>query len=155
MRSVEWHPMVVHFPLALVVTAALLLSAARLIRDERRAALLAGAGTVDLCLGALGALVAFATGLAAILGLTLSPAARLAVATHVKWAVLTSAVLLLLAVWRAVGQVFDSRPSRLFLVLLWLMTAALTMTGYRGGVNVYRYGIGVDSALGQDPPARD
>ena len=28
-------------------------------------------------------------------------------------------------------------------MLLWAVTAALIVTGYRGGQNVYRYGIGV------------
>jgi uncharacterized membrane protein len=143
MERMPWHPIAVHFPIALVVTAAFTLSAARLKPLERVAAPLAIVGTWDLCLGAIAALVALATGLAAILNLEVGLAARLAIAVHVKWAIFASVGLLLLAVWRAAGNVQDSPPSRVFVVLLWVVTAALTVTGYRGGQNVYRYGVGV------------
>jgi uncharacterized membrane protein len=62
---------------------------------------------------------------------------------HVKWAIFATLGLLLLAAWRGAGSAPDSRPSRVFLMVLWAMTAALIVTGYRGGQNVYRYGVGV------------
>ncbi len=141
--SLQWHPIAVHFPLALVATAALALSLARLKAFERHATSLAIVGTWDLCLGALAALVALATGLAAVVHLQVEGAARLAISVHVKWAIFSAIGLLLLAAWRGAGSAEGSRPSRLFLVLLWAVTAALIVTGYRGGQNVYRYGIGV------------
>ena len=84
----EWHPMAVHFPLALTVTAALVLSAARAKRLERYGATLGLVGTWNLCLGAAGVLLALGTGLAAVVSLDLAPAARAAVALHVRWAIL-------------------------------------------------------------------
>jgi uncharacterized membrane protein len=139
----EWHPMAVHFPLALTVTGALTLSAARVLPPERHGATLAVVGTWNLCLGAAGALLALGTGLAAVASLELAPPARAAVGVHVKWAIFTSAALALLAVWRGAGVDPQSRPSRAFLVILWAVTAALMVTAYRGGQNVYRYGVGV------------
>jgi uncharacterized membrane protein len=138
-----WHPMVVHFPLALVVTGALFLVAARLLRPERHAATLATVGTWNLCLGAFAALFALATGLAAVLDLHVGLAARQAISLHVKWAIFTTLALVLLAVWRGAGVAQESRPSWVFIVVLAAATAALIMTGYRGGQNVYQYGIGV------------
>jgi uncharacterized membrane protein len=135
--------MVVHFPLALVVTAALFLVAARLLRQERHAATLATVGTWNLCLGALAALSALATGLAAVLDLHVGLAARQAISLHVKWAIFTTLAVVLLAVWRGAGVAQESRPSWVFIVVLVAATAALVMTGYRGGQNVYQYGIGV------------
>jgi uncharacterized membrane protein len=135
--------MVVHFPLALVVTGALFLVAARLLRPERHAATLATVGTWNLCLGALAALFALATGLAAVLDLHVGLAARQAISLHVKWAIFTTLALVLLAVWRGAGVAQESRPSWVFIVVLAAATAALIMTGYRGGQNVYQYGIGV------------
>jgi uncharacterized membrane protein len=135
--------MVVHFPLALVVTAALMLVAARLLRQERHAAILATVGTWNLCLGAIAALLALATGLAAVLDLHVGLAARQAISLHLKWAIFTTLALVLLAVWRGVGVAQESRPSWIFIVVLVAATAALVMTGYRGGQNVYQYGIGV------------
>ena len=136
--------MVVHFPLALVVTAALLLVAARLLRQERHAAILATVGTWNLCLGAVAALFGLATGLAAVMDLHVSAAAHQAISLHVKWAIFTSLALVLLAVWRGAGVAQESRPSWLFTVVLVAATAALVVTGYRGGENVYAYGIGVN-----------
>jgi uncharacterized membrane protein len=136
--------MVVHFPLALVVTAALFLVAARLLRQERHAATLAIVGTWNLCLGAIAALFALATGLAAVLDLHVGLAARQALSLHVKWAIFTTLALVLLAVWRGAGVAQESRPSWVFIVVLVVATAALIMTGYRGGQNVYQYGIGVN-----------
>jgi uncharacterized membrane protein len=136
--------MVVHFPLALVVTAALLLVAARLLRQERHAAILATVGTWNLCLGAVAALFGLATGLAAVIDLHVGLAAREAISLHVKWAIFTSLALVLLAVWRGAGVAQESRPSWLFTVILVAATAALVVTGYRGGENVYAYGVGVN-----------
>lgn len=144
----EWHPIAVHFPLALVVTGTFALTAARLEVLRRSAATLAIVGTWNLCLGAIAALLAVATGLAAVLHLQVGIAARLAVSQHVKWALFTTVGLLLLAAWRGAGSDQDSRPSRSFLVLLWLVTAGLLVTGYRGGQNVYRYGVGVSPEQG-------
>jgi len=138
-----WHPMIVHFPLALVVTATLVLVAARLLRQERHAAALATVGTWNLCLGAIAALFALATGLAAVLDLHVGLAARQAISLHVKWAIFTTLALVLLAVWRGAGVAQESRPSWVFIMVLVAATAALIMTGYRGGQNVYQYGIGV------------
>jgi uncharacterized membrane protein len=136
--------MVVHFPLALVVSAALFLVAARLLRQERHSATLATVGTWNLCLGAMAAVFSLATGLAAVLDLHVGAAARQAISVHLKWAIFTTLALVLLAVWRGAGVAQESRPSWLFIVVLVAATAALVMTGYRGGQNVYQYGIGVN-----------
>jgi uncharacterized membrane protein len=138
--------MAVHFPLALTVTGALALTAARFSGLARHAATLATVGTSNLVLGAAAVFFAVGTGLAAVASLELLPAARAAVGLHVKWALFTSCALLLMAVWRAAGARWDARPTAMFLVMLWIATAALVMTGYRGGENVYRYGVGVMSA---------
>jgi uncharacterized membrane protein len=138
-----WHPIVVHFPLGLVVTGALLLLAARILRQERHAATLATVGTWNLCLGAFAALVALATGLAATLHLQVGPAAHQAISLHMRWAMFTTLALLLLAVWRGAGSAQESRPCWVFLVILLAATTALVVTGYRGGQNVYRYAVGV------------
>jgi uncharacterized membrane protein len=138
-----WHPIVVHYPLALVTTAAFFLAAARMLRRDSHAATLATVGTWNLCLGALAALLALATGLAAAIGLHVGVAAHQAISMHVKWAMFTTLALVLLAVWRGAGSAQESRPSWIFLLVLLAATAALIVTGYRGGQNVYRYGVGV------------
>ncbi len=150
-----WHPMIVHFPLALIVTAACCLSAVRVMRPTRAAAgSLAIVGTWTLCLGAAALLPALGSGLAAVIGLDVGAAAHQAISSHVKSAMLTAVLVLAAALWRGVGAAQESRPSGLFLVLLWAATSSLIVTGYFGGQNVYRYGIGV-SANAVAGPASD
>jgi uncharacterized membrane protein len=139
----NWHPLVVHFPIALILSATALLLAARLLRSESWAASAATVGTWNLCLGAAAALFALATGLSAVLDLDVSAAARQAISSHLKWAMFTTLLLLLLAVWRGAGSASRSRPSWIFLIVLIAASAALSFTGYRGGKNVYEYGVGV------------
>jgi uncharacterized membrane protein len=139
----SWHPLVVHFPIALVLSATALLLAARLLRSESLAASVATVGTWNLCLGAAAALFALGTGLGAVLDLDVSAAARQAISAHLKWAMSTTFLLVLLGVWRGAGSASRSRPSWLFLVVLIAASAALILTGYRGGKNVFEYGVGV------------
>ena len=138
-----WHPLVVHFPLVLCTTGAIALLFARLLPDDRHARTLATVGTWNLCAGAAATLFAIGTGIAALVGLHVGVAARGAIAVHVKWAILASMMMVLLAVWRGAGNAQDDRPSGLMLILLVAATTALLYTGYRGDLNVYRYGVGV------------
>lgn len=141
--SPGWHPLVVHFPLALVLIATPLLLAARLVRSDAIASTTAVVGTWNLCLGAVAALFALATGLSAVLDLDVNAAARQAISLHMKWAMFSTLALVLLAVWRGAGTAPASRPSWVFIVVLLAAAAALAVTGYRGGENVYEFGVGV------------
>jgi uncharacterized membrane protein len=134
----------VHFPLALVLSASILLWAARIVRREGLSATLSTVGTWNLCLGALAALIALATGLGAALDLDVSSAAHQAISSHMKWALFTSLALMLLAVWRGAGTAPASRPSWMFILLLTATSAGLIVTGFKGGENVYRYAVGVE-----------
>jgi uncharacterized membrane protein len=138
-----WHPVIVHFPLALVVTAACCFSVSRVPRASRIAETLAIVGTWTLGVGALGLLFALGTGLAAVIDLHVGDAARLAISSHVKSAILTAVLVLSAAVWRGAGVAQQARPSWGFMLVMWLATSSLIVTGYRGGQNVYRYGVGV------------
>lgn len=144
-----WHPLVVHFPLALVLCGSLLLCAARVVRREALAATLATVGTWNMCLGVIAALVALGTGLGAVLDLNVTDAAHRAISSHMKWALFTSLALLLLAVWRGAGTAAASRPSWWFVLLLVTSAAALAVTGFKGGENVYRYAVGVERGAAQ------
>ena len=138
--------------MALGIGGALALAAARFVRNDRAAATLALVGTWNLIGAAAAALLAIGTGIAALVGLHASPAAHLAVSIHVKWAMLTSMTIVLLAVWRGAGNAHDERPSPLMAGLLLAAAAALATTGYRGDLNVYRYGVGVTVVPAGGPP---
>jgi uncharacterized membrane protein len=138
-----WHPVIVHFPLALIVTAACCFSAARVLRTSSTAGTLAMVGTWTLGFGALGLLFALGTGLAAVIDLRVGAAAHQAISSHVKSAILSAVLVLSAAVWRGAGAAPEARPSWGFMLVMWLATSSLIVTGYRGGQNVYRYGVGV------------
>lgn len=138
-----WHPLLVHFPVALSISAAVALAAARAVRDDGRARALAITGTWNLFAAAVAAPFAIGTGIAALADLHVGAAAHAAIFVHVKWAMLTSTATMLLAVWRGAGQPHDARPSRGLVIAVWLAGAAMAVTAYRGDVNVYRYGVAV------------
>lgn len=138
-----WHPIIVHFAVALTITAAAALVASRLIPQLRISQMLAIVGTWNLGLGTLAALVAIGTGIAAVWDIQLTTAVRAAVSTHIKWAFFTTLALILLSVWRGAGAPADSKPSNLYLIVLSAAVAAVAMTAYLGAENVYRYGVGV------------
>lgn len=143
-----WHPVVVHFPLALIVTATSCLTVAFAMPTYRHAPALATVGTWNLCIGAAAVFAALGTGLGAAMGLHIGVAAHQAVSAHVKSAFVTTMLVLLATLWRSVGVPAQSRPSSVFMVLLWMATLSLLVTGYRGGQNVYVHGVGVEVAVG-------
>ena len=145
-----WHPVAVHFPLALIITAALCLTAAFAMPKSRHAPALATVGTWNLCIGAVAVFVALGTGLGAAMGLHIGAAAHQAVSAHVKSAFVTTVLVLLATLWRSVGMPAQSRPSAVFMVLLWAATISLLVTGYRGGQNVYVHGVGVQAPCAPD-----
>ncbi len=136
------HPMIVNFPLALILTAAGCLLIGRLTRRDNIASSLDKVGTWNLCLGAAAALVAVGTGMVSAGKVIVSPEAQHSISVHMGWGLCTTVVLVLLSVWRGAG-VRASRPNAIFLIVLGAASVALIVTGYYGGQNVYDFGVGV------------
>jgi uncharacterized membrane protein len=143
MNHLQLHPMMVHFPLALTIIGTLCLVGARLLRQGPFQSSLAAAGTWNVVLGGMAVLLTLATGLGAALHLQLHDGAQYSVSRHVIWAVCTSQLVVLLAIWRGTADSATSRPTWLLLVLLFIACAGLIVTAYYGGENVYHYGLGV------------
>jgi uncharacterized membrane protein len=141
--DLQWHPMIVHFPLALILVAALCFFAARVARSSSLAHSLSVVGTWNLSLGAVFALLAVASGLIAAMHAHPSKEAAANIKAHLSWAIASGLVVLGLAIFRAAGISASSRPKTLFLILLGVASVALVITGFYGGQNVYRFGIGV------------
>jgi uncharacterized membrane protein len=143
MNELHWHPMMVHFPLALTLAGFVCLLFSRLLQRSQMCAALAACGHWNLILGGLGALLTLGTGLGAVWHLHLYGDPQYSVSRHMIWAVCTSQLLALLALWRALASTAQNSPSRLFLALLLIACGGLIVTGYYGGENVYHYAIGV------------
>lgn len=143
MNYMHWHPMMVHFPLALTLTGFLCLLLARLLRQKASSPSLAACGTWNLFIGGVTALLTLATGLAAAWHLHLHGVMQFSVSAHIVWAICTSQLILLLGLWRAFAGSPERLPSNLFLMFVFVACLACVATGYYGGENVYHYGIGV------------
>ena len=100
-----WHPMVVHFPLALVVVAALLLLAARLLRARAPLPQRSPRWARGICASApLPPCSRWAPAWLRRIDLQAGPEAHQAISLHMKWAMFTTLALVLLAVWRGAGS---------------------------------------------------
>jgi uncharacterized membrane protein len=139
------HPLVVHFPIALLLTAAGLDLVGWALRCNRSLRFMA---TALYVLGTLAIVAAYFTGRAAAGSIWLPGMAQAAVKEHWDWAfravwffiILTAVRLVLL--WRVRA---DPRPALIALLTLagLLGVVLLGETGDRGGRLVYQHGVGV------------
>jgi uncharacterized membrane protein len=143
MTHLHWHPMMVHFPLALTLTGFFCLLLSRLLQHKPLHASLAACGTWNFVIGGVTALMTLGTGLAAAWHLQLHGGAQYSVSRHVSWAVCTSQLVVLLGLWRAFGNRVDRTPTLLFLAIALIACGGFIVTGYYGGENVYHYALGV------------
>jgi uncharacterized membrane protein len=131
------HPLFVHFPVALLLTA-LALEVAWWIakRDWLR-----NSATVTLTLGAVGAVAAVTTGLIASRAVGEADAAHAVVEAHESFAITVAALAVALAAVRLLK--WDRGGLRwLFLVLLVALGGLLAWAAYLGGRLVYEFGVG-------------
>ena len=139
------HPLIVHFPIALLLTAAGLDAAGLALRCNRPLRFVA---TVLYVLGTVTLAAAYFTGRAAAATIWLPGMAHAAVAEHWEWAfraiwffaVMTVARLLLL--WRLRTE---PRPAVIALLTLAGILGGVLLgeTGDRGARLVYRHGVGI------------
>jgi uncharacterized membrane protein len=142
-NHLQWHPMMVHFPLALTLTGFLCLLFARLLRQKAVGASLAACGTWNLIIAGVTALMTLGTGLAAAWHLQLHGAMQYSVSRHIVWAVCTSQLICALGLWRAFAGSAERSPSNVFIGFVFAACLGCVATGYYGGENVYHYGMGV------------
>ncbi|MFZ5862467.1 MAG: DUF2231 domain-containing protein [Nitrospirota bacterium] len=133
------HPIIVHFPIALLITA-IVLGALELVlkRDALREA-----ATWLLGFGFMGGLVAAATGILAEEAAEEGGVPEGAIETHESLAFAALAVFALLIVIRWL-QRKRSIPNSVFLAIGVIGVVLIALTGYFGGDLVYRYGAGVE-----------
>ncbi len=146
----EWapniHPLVVHFPIALLFVAVLIDSVGLMLKVQ----LAFRVATLLFTLGALAALAAFFTGEAASATATISTVAQSTLSQHETWAGRTAWFYGLYAVARLVLFWFDSKQSdgrRWVYAIAFLVGASglllVVQTADRGAKMVFLYGVGV------------
>ena len=139
----NWHPILVHFTIGLLITAAALFAAGVLLRWRPAARSLTEAARWNLWIGTAFAIVTVATGLQAYFSVTHDDPAHAAMTIHLKSALVTLGLILAAALlaWR--DRPREVGAGRWLAIVLVAGTGSLVVTGYLGGENVYRHGLGV------------
>jgi len=139
----NWHPVFVHFSIALyVVTVGLyILSALPLV--ARWGAPILTAARINLWCGAVISLATIAAGIHASLTVPHDAAQLAHIAAHRGWALATMVIWWLIAFFEIRKARQSRSPRFLFIALLVLALVPLAITGWKGGELVYRDGIGV------------
>ena len=133
------HPLVIHFPIALLMGAALLYVAAWMLKRDS----FAHSAFVVLVLGALSLAAAVATGLYAEQGVMLALSVRdQLLRPHKMYMLATFGIATMLTVWAVVARPFPTKGRPLFLFLLLVMIGVMTVGADFGGRMVYDYNAG-------------
>lgn len=140
----NWHPLLVHFLIALISLSAFFHLAAILLRNQPRCAThCAVLAHSTLWLGALAAFPTVLFGWLASNTVEHDEAGHAAMLLHRSWALATLTVLTVLAGWDAWRHKVDATPTWPFagaVVLAWALVAS---TAWHGAELVYRHGLGV------------
>ena len=139
------HPLIVHFPIALLMTAALMYWLGFLARREYWQ----WTGLWMLVLGAFGAMAAVGTGLYAAPGVMIAPSVKAALLVYHKRIMISVLILsAALALWAATAPPLPARGRGVFLAMLVLVAALIAEGADYGGRMVYDYNAG-GNACGQ------
>ena len=149
----NWHPMLVHFPVALTLAAALFGLAAALAGQRPLAAQWVAISRWLLWLAALSGLAAAAAGMSAFATVDHDEAGHVAMLRHRDAALASLGVLLVLALREAYCAMRGRAWTWLSVLLLAGASVALARTAWLGGELVYRHGIGVLPRLAPVVPA--
>jgi uncharacterized membrane protein len=136
------HPLVVHFPIAFLMGAALLYFSALIFRNDT----LATTAFLLLILGAFSACVAAATGLYAKEGVMVSLSVREHLLKHHEQLMLaTTGLSIALTIWAVIARPFPKKKRGIFIFVIVIMLGIMTWGADYGARMVYDYNAGGDA----------
>lgn len=145
----NWHPLLVHFTVALLSVAAVLHLFVQLALPQRLHGEWRIVARWSLWIGAGFALVTAYTGWLAYNSVDHDDLSHLAMTDHRNWAIATLVLFVVLALWSLRNWLAKREPTRVVSAVytIALVTAGvfLASTAWRGGELVYRHGLGVMS----------
>lgn len=148
----NWHPIIVHFTVALLSIAATLFIAEPFVRHPAIRRQIAIVARWNLWFGAGAAILTVIAGFLAFNAVPHSSEAQhQAMIDHRNWALATAALFVTLAGWSLAQTLRGASELRgwqrcIFIPLVAGAAGLLLVTGYKGGELVYRHGLGVMSA---------
>jgi uncharacterized membrane protein len=139
------HPLVIHFPIALLSVAVLFELFARFLHRED----FSRCGWWMQLIGTIGLVLAVVTGILARDTVTIAPLARPYFDMHQQMAFLASGLFAVLLFWRIASRSrIPERYVALYLILLVCSVAVLWVGAWYGGEMVYRFGVGLKTIKG-------
>lgn len=150
----NWHPIFVHFTIALLSISTVFYLLAFLLTNHRWKEQWLTVANWNLWLGTVFAVATGIAGWFAYNSVAHDAPSHAAMTDHRNWAFATLAVFIPLGIW-SFWQVLKNRMvGKIFLILMLVASAMLTSTAWRGGEIVYRYGLGVLSMPKVSSPAQ-
>lgn len=140
----NWHPVFVHFSIALFVTATVLYVTNLAISQTSWAGPILTAARINLWLGAIFSIATVMAGMQAFWTVSHDAGQRLVIGDHRNWAFATAVLWWSIALWEWRRNRHSKPTSYRFLATVLFALAALGVTGWKGGELVYRHGIGVN-----------
>lgn len=140
----NWHPIFVHFTVALLSLAVALSVIVPALSSPLREQW-AMVARWTLWFGTIVTIITAATGFYAYNTVAHDTPSHAAMTDHRNWAIATLLVFLVLAIWSVIRERRQQASSAVFVILLLVAGSVLAGTAWRGGEIVYRYGLGVMS----------
>lgn len=141
----NWHPIFVHFTVALLSMSTLFFIASKLFPNHRLASQWLVVAQWNLWFGAGFAVITGFTGWLAFNSVAHDTPSHLAMTDHRNWALAVIAIFVPLGLWSIWGAIKKQKPNSILIVLMVAGFAVLMSTAWRGGEVVYRHGLGVMS----------
>lgn len=140
----NWHPVFVHFTVALLSLSVGLFVVLPFIKSPLREQWMTVARW-SLWFGAASTVVTALTGLYAYNTVAHDTPSHLAMTDHRNWAIATISLFLILATWSIIRVRKGQALGTAFLIFMLAGGGLLASTAWHGGEAVYRYGLGVMS----------
>lgn len=148
----NWHPIWVHFTIGLLIIGTLFYALAFAGKTWSYQAL--SAARWNLIAGVLFAAVSLVSGYLAADSVPHDNAGHANLLQHRNWAWIAASIFTIAVIWLAIQwRKPESKTSLPVLLLLLAASAALGVTGFKGGANVFEHGLGVQRL--PDPGAHD
>ncbi len=140
----NWHPIFVHFTVALLSVATLFFVLGKLLPSTASwKAACFSAARCNLWLGAIITIGTVLAGWSAFNTVNHDGHSHLAMLSHRNWALPTAGIFIVLGLWSFLTR--KKEPSMLLVLSLLAAMVPLGMTAYKGGELVFRHGLGVMS----------
>ena len=145
----NWHPIFVHFSVALLSVAILLIAGSLFIKNDFRWKVLE-CGYINLWLGCIVTFATVGAGFYAYNTVTHDAPSHAAMTDHRNWALTTASIFLILTVWSIKLYRNNQKQHPIFIGCLVAASLFLSVTAWKGAECVYRYGLGVMSMPNAD-----